>query len=86
MSGEGGGVKQPSMEKDRPPPSTPDVKNKWIYTPTPAIQLLVLHRVNFTCLSLRPHIGSVAPAALRAAHTDVQFCTADTHRCAGLSL
>jgi hypothetical protein len=66
------------MEPDLPPPSTAEVKSKWSYTFTPTIQLHGLPRGNFTCLRLRPHIGSVALPVLHDAHTDVQVCTADT--------
>jgi hypothetical protein len=35
--------------------------------------------IGLTYLRLRPHTGPVALPVLRAAHTDVQFCTADTN-------
>jgi len=80
----GGGVKQPGMEPDLPPPSTVEVKSEWSYTFTPAIHLHGLPRGNFTCLGRRPHIGSVALPVLRDAHTDVQVCRDGTHLCARL--
>jgi len=72
------------MEPDRPPPSTAEVRSKWIYTLTPTIHLHDLPRVNFTCLRLRPHIEYAALPVLRSAHTDVQFGARDTRRCAGM--
>ena len=66
------------MEPVLPPPSTAEVKSKLSYAFTPAIHRHGLPRGTFTCLKLRPHIGSVALHVLRDAHTDVQVCTADT--------
>jgi hypothetical protein len=65
---------------DHPQLSTAEIKSKWIYTPKPTLHLHGLRRANLTCLRLRPHICSVAFSLLRAAHTDVQFCTCVTHR------
>ena len=70
---------------DSPQRSKAEIKSKWIYTPKPTINLHGLHRAYFTCLRLRPHNSSVAFSLLRAAHTDVQFCTGGTNFCADLN-
>jgi hypothetical protein len=82
-----GRIKQPGREADHSPPTSVEIKNTWIYTPTPAYDFmmswLLKHKDKFTCFQRLCSNSNQTPVASKSISADPPKMCQSIKRCNG---